>query len=146
MDLFETQDHDVKDSPQYYQTDVNPDPFVSPMEILRKRSSSTDRYLHKPYKVLKQNSVSQKDECAIYGEYIAEKLRKFDELSRAQAQHKINNVLFEIEMAFFKKTHYVEASTSQIADTVTFDNTLSPFHSPSKAEIEFDDEEDESHL
>lgn len=142
LDFFEATETEVRDTPEYYQTELNPDPFVSPMDIIKKRRAPADSYYQKGYKLLKQ-STDKKDECAIYGEYIAEKLRKFDEISRAQAQHKINNILFEIEMEFFKKTRYAEATTSQVSDTITFDHTLSPFQPSPKIEGDFDEEDDE---
>lgn len=129
----------MKDSPEYYQAELNTEPFISSTDLVRKRSASNE-FGEQAYKLLKRTVNTKKDECEIYGQYIAEKLRKFDQLSRAQAQHKINNALFEIEMEFFKKTRYVEATTSQ-ADTITFDSTLSPFQISPKTE-DYEDEDE----
>ncbi|XP_046745245.1 uncharacterized protein LOC124410702 [Diprion similis] len=43
-------------------------------------------------------SEQPKDECSLFGDYIAAKLRKFDDRSRAIAEHRISNTLFELEM------------------------------------------------
>lgn len=143
LDFFEPPESSTRDVPEYYQTEVNPDPFVSPLDIIRKRRTSPEPFSRRSHKLFKSTISIKRDEIAIYGEYIAEKLRKFDDISRAQIQHKINNVLFEFEMEFFKKTRYVEATTSQMTDTdvITFDNTLSPFQQSPKAEPEFEEEE-----
>lgn len=120
---------------------MNNDPFVSPMDIIKKRRAPSDTYSQRSYKLLKQSVSTKKDECSIYGEYITEKLRKLDDISRAQAQHKINNILFEIEMEFLKKSRYSETAP-QVTDTITFDHTLSPFQSSPKIEGDFDDEDE----
>lgn len=57
-----------------------------------------------PTKLLKKPSstiTSNKDECAIFGEYIAKKLKILDNRNRAIAQHRINNIFFELEMSLY---------------------------------------------
>lgn len=141
MDFFEAE-NDVIDTPEYYQAEINSDPFVSPMDIIKKRRGPSDGYSKNPYKKMKYSVINKKDECTIYGEYIAEKLRKLDEISRAQAQHKLNNILYEIEMDFLKKARDNGAPVPpETADTITFDNSLSPFQASPKQDYDEEDYE-----
>lgn len=140
MDFFKAE-NEVIDTPEYYQAEISSDPFVSPLDIIKKRRTSTDGNGKNSYKKMKYSVLNKKDECTIYGEYIAEKLRKLDEISRAQAQHKVNNILYEIEMEFFKKARDNNATVTETADTLTFDNSLSPFQPSPKHD--YDEEEDE---
>ncbi|XP_044745422.1 uncharacterized protein LOC123307254 [Coccinella septempunctata] len=61
----------------------------------KKRSTQNTR-VEKVYRVLKRE---KKDDCAIFVEFIAEKLRKFDDRQRAILQHAIHDLVFRAEIA-----------------------------------------------
>ncbi|XP_047104849.1 uncharacterized protein LOC124743995 [Schistocerca piceifrons] len=44
-----------------------------------------------------------RDDCAVYGEHVANKLRALDHRTRAIVQHAINNVLFEADMGKYSE-------------------------------------------
>lgn len=46
-------------------------------------------------------SQQRKDQCSLFGDYIADKLRTFDNRLRAIAQNRISNVLFELEFNLY---------------------------------------------
>ncbi|XP_055615695.1 uncharacterized protein LOC129768983 [Toxorhynchites rutilus septentrionalis] len=58
----------------------------------RKNSPISDRE-EEAYSILK--NACQRDECSIYGEYVANELRKLSSVERTITQHNINNALFE---------------------------------------------------
>lgn len=95
---------------------------VSPLKLKRKKTLD-DSVCHKAYKLLKQAST-KKDECGIYGDYVAEKLRKMNDFYRVQAQHKISNALFELEMEIYRNQGDVQPqpSTSQESQTTCTSN------------------------
>lgn len=47
-------------------------------------------------------SQKRKDQCCLFGDYIADKLRSFDNRLRAIAQNRISNILFELEMNMYQ--------------------------------------------
>lgn len=49
----------------------------------------------------KKSAVSDrpKDDCQLFADYVANKIRKFNDRYRATAQHRISNVLFELEIS-----------------------------------------------
>ncbi|GBP46713.1 hypothetical protein EVAR_86966_1 [Eumeta japonica] len=47
---------------------------------------------------LRRGGACGRDECDVFGEYIANALRKHDERTRAMIKHAIGNILFEQEM------------------------------------------------
>lgn len=59
-----------------------------------------------------QNKQLQKDECTLYGELIALKLRKMDDISRVEVQHRINDILYETEMKLLKQATYTSYCTT----------------------------------
>lgn len=62
-----------------------------------------DGRLTKAYEII--DSISSqpalRDECLVYGEHVAIKLRKFNEHRRAILMHKINSLIFEAEMEVY---------------------------------------------
>lgn len=74
------------------------------------------------------------DECSIFGELVTHKLRKLDEKSRTIAEHKIQNIFYELKMARFNVDQ--SSSSSQptyqfylnnhvpVSDTMVSDNNL----------------------
>lgn len=59
----------------------------------------------------KDASERLQDECSIFGELVTQKMRKLDEKSRAIAEHKIQNIFYELQMARFDVNK--ESSSSQ---------------------------------
>lgn len=74
--------------------------------LKRKRSDNKKRRIAEAFRYQRQLVASAasrraeqpKDECGLFGDYIANKLRKFDDRSRAVAEHKISEILFDLEM------------------------------------------------
>lgn len=54
--------------------------------------------IQEAYNILKTKSAEHKDECSIFGEYVAEKLRKMTPRVRATVQHQISTVFFNTEV------------------------------------------------
>lgn len=110
--------------------------FKSPIKKALKRKQQ-DEMLFEAYSFLKRAATTSTsrpadDECATFGNLVANKLRKFSETSRAVAQHRINNILFEIEMKELNaSTHtpshvsFVQSHTSYIPNNYTYPSTLS---------------------
>nr|CAH7761086.1 unnamed protein product [Callosobruchus chinensis] len=50
--------------------------------------------------LVKKSAASNrpKDECQLFADYVANKMRKFNDRYRATAQHRISNILYELEM------------------------------------------------
>ncbi|KAG5861813.1 hypothetical protein JTB14_029362 [Gonioctena quinquepunctata] len=67
-----------------------------------------DRRLSKAYDIIDSISsepASSRDECSVYGEHVANKLRKLNDRSRAILINKINSSIFEAEMEVFDELH-----------------------------------------
>lgn len=62
------------------------------------------------------DSLQRKDQCSLFGDYIAHKLRTFDNRLRAIAQNRITNILFELEMNLYTNpdTHTSMQSSSPV--------------------------------
>ncbi len=61
-----------------------------------------DSYMEEEmYKILK-NKIEEKDECALFGDYIAAKMRKLNDRQRAILQHEIHGLMLQAEMATFE--------------------------------------------
>lgn len=50
--------------------------------------------------ILNKDDVSLKDECDVYGELLAIKLRNFDERTRYSLMHEIDNLIFRTRMDY----------------------------------------------
>jgi len=64
-----------------------------------------ETYMVAPQQEEIPSQCSCRDESATFGQYVANKLRKLDERSRALVQHEINNLLFKAEMAMLDAPH-----------------------------------------
>ena len=53
------------------------------------------------YEIMK--AASNRDDCAIYGEYVASELRKLSGYSQMMVKHAINNILFEGALGKYDK-------------------------------------------
>lgn len=94
--------------------------FKSPKKRVKKqRKTDEDPRITEALGYLRQTTaVSQKrtDQCSLFGDYIADKLRTFDNRLRAIAQNRITNILFEFEMNLYKNpdTHTSMQSLSAV--------------------------------
>ncbi|XP_071639782.1 uncharacterized protein [Temnothorax longispinosus] len=79
--------------------------FKSPKKHpAKKRKTDEDPIITEALGYLRQTTaVSQqrKDQCSLFGDYIADKLRTFNNRLRAIAQNRISNILFELEMNLY---------------------------------------------
>lgn len=101
-DLQQTSDKQVPKSSNTVDKPCNPPPprkkFVSPKRLAQKRKRYEDPRI-KAFEILqKAVKIEKKDECAMFAEYIAEKLRKHENRTRMILQHQIHNLLFQAEM------------------------------------------------
>ncbi|XP_018579229.1 uncharacterized protein LOC108917222 [Anoplophora glabripennis] len=51
----------------------------------------------------KKQIRTEKNECVLFGEYLASQLMKFDDHTRAIVKHSIGNILFDAEMGRYRK-------------------------------------------
>jgi hypothetical protein len=76
--------------------------FLSPKNTFsaNKKRIVEDPRVMEAYKILKEVSErnEKRDDCIVYGEHIAHKLRGYDSCTRAIVQHHISNILFEADM------------------------------------------------
>lgn len=76
--------------------------FVSPKKTpAKRRRPGEDPRVAYAFDVLKNCATKEKDECSTFGEHVASKLRKFDDMTRTKAMHHMNTVLFQIEMEYY---------------------------------------------
>lgn len=74
------------------------------VQLKRKRGASKNTYevddkRNKTYIMTKSlEESSSKDEYSVFGQLIAQKIRKLDQRNKLIAQHRIHTVLFELEM------------------------------------------------
>lgn len=69
--------------------------------LLNKKARNVeDPRVTEAYRILKEVSKrnEKRDDCFVYGEHIAHKLRNYDSRTSAIVQHHINNILFEADM------------------------------------------------
>jgi len=52
-------------------------------------------------------SLQEKDQCKLFGDFVADYLRKFNNRVRAFALHKIHNLLYELEMSTYERDNVV---------------------------------------
>lgn len=71
----------------------------------RKSATDLDSVIFDTCQIIKELSDRHKDrdEEDVYGELVAHKLRKLDEKTRRELQHKINCMVFEAEMKIYDK-------------------------------------------
>lgn len=60
---------------------------------------------------------SERNECILFGEYVASQLAKFDESTRAHVKHAIGNILFDAEMGKYRMHQAFTSSTSSTSST-----------------------------
>lgn len=100
--------------------------FAAPKKTsAKRRRPGEDPRVAYAFDVLKTCSIKETDECSTFGEHIASKLRKFDDMTRTKAMHHINTVMFQIELDYYRNIAHAPQQQQQ----QTF--TLSPNPSPS---------------
>lgn len=148
-DADESMDIRVEDVESLPETDENntlptetrnceDNPFASGQSAKRKKSNGDKDIILKSLgsltKHTKDGRERLQDECSIFGELVTHKLRKLDEKSRTIAEHKIQNIFYELKMARFNVDQ--SSSSSQptyqfylnnhvpVSDTMVSDNNL----------------------
>ncbi|XP_011871768.1 PREDICTED: uncharacterized protein LOC105564173 [Vollenhovia emeryi] len=72
---------------------------------VKQKQANEDPRIAEAFGYLRQTALQQrKDQCSLFGDYIADKLRSFDNHLRAVAQHRISNLLFELEMHLYENS------------------------------------------
>lgn len=79
-------------------------------------SRTMDGYEH--LQEVTTTSNQGKDQCSLFGDYIAEKLRKLDNCRCAVAQYRISNVLFELEMDAYQNIDSVAHTSRNHTDSI----------------------------
>lgn len=112
--------------------------FISPKKVHGKKIQKEDPRIAEAYNVIKniankKSQQSEKDESAIFGEYVATQLRKFSAQTHSLVKHKINNILFEAEMGKYdqNRSHqYIQSSSSAQFQHYyqQFPSNISPAH------------------
>ncbi|KAG7162741.1 uncharacterized protein LOC121873514 [Homarus americanus] len=70
----------------------------------KKAESEEDPRIEEALNILKgaaASASSQQDECGVYGQHVANKLRNYSKRTRAIVQHHMNNTLFNADMGQF---------------------------------------------
>lgn len=67
-----------------------------------KRSKTTDPLLEKAQNIIRDAGEKKRNEYAGFGEHIANKLSKYDDYTRTQAESKIMQILFECDMSMYR--------------------------------------------
>ncbi|XP_063859776.1 uncharacterized protein LOC135105194 [Scylla paramamosain] len=75
------------------------------------------------YEIMK--AASNRDDCAIYGEYVASELRKLSGYSQMMVKHAINNILFEGALGKYDKPN-----PTQFPVPVPTSSPIPHYHSP----------------
>lgn len=75
-------------------------------------------------------SSSLDDECGLFGQYIANKLRSYDPMTRAVVQHEINNSIFNADMKFYHQSLATSSSSNTYRSTASRSQTQSAFNNP----------------
>lgn len=72
---------------------------------IKQKQADEDPRIAEAFRYLRQTASQQrKDQCSLFGDYIADKLRIFDNHLRAIVQHRISNLLFELEMNLYQNS------------------------------------------
>jgi ferric iron reductase protein FhuF len=110
--------------------DVNDNNTSSNQHIQNKRRSATsfdDHHLQTAYSIIKSvKEISKRDEFTVFGEHIAHRLRNMsDAHTRLLAQHQINDVVFEAEIAKFQPSPLnCESGTTAVTSFIKQSSSL----------------------
>ncbi|XP_043279285.1 uncharacterized protein [Venturia canescens] len=119
--------------------------FKSPKKLaIKRKKNEEDPRIAKAFGYLEEATVAakqKKDQYSLFGEYIADKLRTFDARSRAVAQHRISNVVFELEMNAFQhpETPLVQSSFPIHSSQRNAYQSVAP-HNQSQAQFGYSDQ------
>lgn len=89
FDAENTEQHEI--SPAY-----DTDPAMNRDKRKKKNCSFSERRMVESNKT--SDSLIKRDECSVYGEYVANELRNLSTQAQTLAKHNINNILFEANM------------------------------------------------
>lgn len=107
-------------------------PFFSGESTKRKRLDENDDVLLNALDCLTKHSNDVKarleDECSLFGELVTHKMRKLDEKSRAIAEHRIQNIFYELQMSSSSYSTYQFYENNHIpgSDTLLSENNIVP--------------------
>ncbi|XP_047524442.1 uncharacterized protein LOC125062505 [Pieris napi] len=95
-----------------------------------KRSKTTDPLLEKAQNIIR-DAGEKKNEYAAFGEHVANKMSKYDDYTRSQAELKIMKILFECDMTMYRtragtsESLYSDLSTPPPQNPQSEDNAVS---------------------
>jgi hypothetical protein len=97
----------------------------------RKRKEDEDRNLNAAFELLKSctSTAQNNDECQQFGNLVATKLRKFDDMSRSLLQNEIFGIFLRAERALYNQPWYVPGlniRTQPLGQNVPLQTTHSP--------------------
>ncbi|CAH1955122.1 unnamed protein product [Acanthoscelides obtectus] len=83
--------------------------FKSPKKrAVKRRKEEEDPRIMQAFGYLQNvasgSASNKRDDCSVYGEHVANKIRKFDDRLKSLAQHRINNILFDLEMSHYNSS------------------------------------------
>ncbi|CAI6376200.1 unnamed protein product [Macrosiphum euphorbiae] len=101
--------HDSDDLPECELTqqeqEINPESFSIPEQPTRKKKKTqvSDKCIEDAIEILKRPypTLSTPDDWSVYGQHLANKLRKYTPHASSIVQHYFNNILFEADMGKF---------------------------------------------
>lgn len=95
----------------------------------KKYLPTEDTRISEAYNILKTTVANKinKDNSDIFGDYVANKHRKYDETTQNIVEHYINNILFEADIGKFKQTIQLSLrSANGSSDNNLTHSSLSP--------------------
>lgn len=102
--LLDTGDHEEENETVHVECEDNSPPFKPPGRAPKRVRKNEDSAAQQAVNCLKSLTqvVSSRDEYAVFGEYVANKLRNCNKsrMEIALAQRNINDVLFKLDMGF----------------------------------------------
>lgn len=63
-----------------------------------------DPRIEEAFQIMKDVAGKKRDECDVFGEHVANKLRKYDNHTRVLVEHHINNILFDADIKMYSQT------------------------------------------
>ncbi|CAH2009141.1 unnamed protein product [Acanthoscelides obtectus] len=105
-DIIEV-DEETTDNTDRIVEDQNPissqKKFLSPHKNAPKRKKNEDPRIQEAYDILKSRTATQsKDECSMFADFIAQKMRKFSPHTRAVLQHQIHNLISKLNWTLYQ--------------------------------------------
>jgi len=123
------------------------EPFCVPVQPPRKKTKSqvSDKCIEEAMEILKRPypTLSTPDEWSVYGEHLANKLRKYSSRTSSIVQHRFNNILFEADMGNYdivdnniiqqpqySNFHSYSTPSATFSRSSPLSSTVSPYYMP----------------